>query len=113
MTKRSIVTIITNILGERVVITRQSLDHAKETHFEFLPEYIVLEFIERILKEPTVLYEESLRDEKKYNFFYKIEKTRFVVVVVKITSDGAFFASMYPTGSSVRPKHKKLKKVKL
>jgi hypothetical protein len=36
-----------------------------------------------------------------------------LLAVVKVTADGAFFASMYPTGKQIRSKHKKLKKVKL
>ena len=66
------------------------------------------------LKDPTEVYRDDTKKEKVFNFFYRLEKgPRYVVAVIKVTSDGAYFASMYPTGKSPRASHKKLKKVKV
>src|SRR5437773_6110002 len=36
---------------------------------------------------------------------------RYLLAVVKLTPAGAFFASMYPTGRSIRPSHRRFRKV--
>ena len=33
------------------------------------------------------------------------------LLVTKVTPAGAFFASMYPTGRSIRPSHRRFRKV--
>ncbi len=46
-------------------------------------------------------------------FFYRLDNGSYLVAVVKIIPEGAYLASLYPTGSRIRAKHKKLKKVRL
>lgn len=114
MSGRKIVAVITDALGDRVVIGEKELGHAMDDHFKSIPQDILLELVERVLKDPTEVYRDDRKSEKVYNFFYRIENgPNFLVVVIKVTADGAFFASMYPTGKSVRNAHRNLKKVKL
>ena len=114
MSKRNIIAIITDALGDRVVVCEEELSHSMGKHFKNLPVDIVLELIERILKDPTDIFQEKSSNERVFNFFYKLEtRDRFIVVVVKVTLEGAFFSSAYPTGKKPRNIHKKLKKVKL
>ena len=58
MTRR-VVTVITAITGDRVIIGEAELNHAKEEHFSILPTDILLELIERILKDPTKIFEQK------------------------------------------------------
>ncbi len=109
--KRDIVTIITSATGERVIVCRDELDHAMR-HF-ILPEDIFLELLERVLKDPSEVYIDSTEKMKEYRFFYKIIQERYILVIIKIISEGAFFSSMYTTGSSIRNTHKKFIKIKL
>jgi hypothetical protein len=112
--KRKVVAIITDILGDRVVIGEKELEHAIDDHFSAIPQDIMLELLERVLKDPSEIYRDDQKLEQVYNFFYRIEKgPKYLLAIVKVTADGAFFASMYPTGKQIRNKHKKLKKVKL
>lgn len=106
-----IVSVITSILGYRVVINYETFIHAQK-HF-FLPQDIFLELLERILKDPTVVYLEDLDHQKIYHHFYKLESKKYLLAVIKLTEDGAYFCSMYTTGESIKNKHKKMKKVKL
>jgi hypothetical protein len=112
--KRKIITIITDILGDRVVIGEKELQHANEDHFAAIPQDMLIELIERVLKDPSEVYRDDNKTEQIYNFFYRIEKgPKFLLAVVKVTPDGAYFASMHPTGKQIRSKHKKLKRVKI
>jgi hypothetical protein len=112
--KRKVVAVITDILGDRVVVGEKELEHAIDDHFSAIPQDIMLELLERVLKDPTEIYRDDYKSEQVYNFFYRLEKgPKYLLAIVKVTADGAFFASMYPTGKQIRNKHKNLKKVKL
>jgi len=54
--KRKIAAVITDILGQRVVIGEEELQNHLERHL-FLPKETALELIEMILKDSTVVYE--------------------------------------------------------
>lgn len=56
---RRVAAVITAITGERVIIGEAELNHAKQEHFSMLPRDILLELIERILKDPTKIFERS------------------------------------------------------
>jgi hypothetical protein len=113
MSKRKILTVITDALGDRVVVGETELLHSIEKHFVNVPTTMVLELIEMVLKDPTEIFRDDSKKERIFNFFYKLEsRSRFVVVAVKVTKDGAYFASAYPTGSKPRNAHKKLKGIK-
>jgi len=113
MPQRKIVAIITDKQGDRVVVCQEELEHAIVDHFPVIPQRMVLELLELVLKDPTEVFRDSSNKEQVFQFFYRLEKSvRYIVAVVKITSDGAFFASMYPTGKRIRAKHKKLGKAK-
>ena len=51
---RKIISIITAITGDRVIIGADELDHALK-HF-ILPEDIFLELLERVLKDPNEVF---------------------------------------------------------
>jgi len=109
--KREIVAVITAITGERVIVGKEELRHALR-HF-LLPEDIFLELLERVLKDPDEVYVDDTKDGKEYHLFYRIFDKRYILAVVKVIDEGAFFASMYTTGEGVRKSHENLKKVKL
>ena len=110
MTRR-VAAVITAITGDRVIIGEDELKHAAKEHFSMLPSDILLELIERVLKDPTNIYEQEKLSQ--YHLFYRLDNRRYLVVIVKRTSAGNYFASMYSTGSSIRNSHKDLKEVKL
>ena len=113
MTKRKIVAVITAITADRVVVTSDVLTHIIEEHFRGIPQEIILETVERVLKDPSDLFKDDLNIKKEYDFFYRLESGEYLVAVVKVIPAGAFLASLYPTGKNPRNKHKKLKRVKL
>jgi len=107
---RKIAAIITAVTGDRIVIGEDELRHAMQEHFSMLPIDILLELIERILKDPTKIFEQEKLS--LYHLFYRLDNRCYLVVVVKKTSTGNYFASMYSTGSSIRNSHKDLTEVK-
>jgi len=111
MSKRKVSAIITDVLGDRVVVGESELKHSIDEHFENLPEKILLELLELVLKDPTVIFEESKGH--FYHLFYRLDNGRHIVAVIKKSKSGVFFSTIYPTGKSIRNKHKKLKKVHL
>jgi hypothetical protein len=106
---RRIVTVITAITKDRVVIGELEFLHAKK-HFPMLPDDMLLELIERVLKDPTKIFEEQ--EPHQYLLFYRLDSGQYLVVVVKQLESGNYFSTMYSTGDTIRPKHKKLKEVK-
>jgi hypothetical protein len=109
--KRKIAKIITAVTGDQIIIGELELRHAQE-HF-LLPDMVLLELIELILKDPTEVLVDDLKAPRLYQLFYRLENKRFLCAVVKIASEGCFFSTMYPTGTSIRNPHKKLKRLKL
>ena len=109
--KRKISKLVTCLTGERVVIGEQELRHAQE-HF-LLPDDIFLELLERVLREPSAVFVDKIKKPTTYWLFYRLESGRYLVAIIKITKTGMYFTSMYPTGKSIRNKHKKLKRLKL
>ncbi len=75
-----------------------------------LPDDMLLELIERVLKDPTKIFEEQ--DPRQYFLFYRLDSGQYLVVVVKKIESGSYFSTMYSTGDSIRPKHKKLREIK-
>lgn len=109
--KQKIAAVITDILGDRVIIGEEELQIHLKKHFAGIPRDLILELIERILKDPSIIYEEV--STHTYHLFYRLETGRFVVVIVKKQAKGTYFSSIYSTGKVIRNKHKKLKRVKL
>ncbi len=107
---RKIAAIITAITGDRIIIGEEELQHAIEEHFSMLPVDILLELIERVLKDPTKIYEQKKLNQ--YHIFYRLDNEKYLVVIVKKTTTGNYFATMYSTGKSIRNAHKDLKEVK-
>ena len=95
--------------GDDVIIGEQELRHAMR-HFT-LPRDLVLSLITRVLANPTIVLVDDARKPREYRLFYRLEDGRYLLAVVKVTPAGAFFASMYPTGRSIRPSHRRFKKV--
>lgn len=108
---RRIIAVITAITGDRVVVGEAEFNHAIEGHFQMIPRDMLLELIERILKDPTKIYEE--KKPRLYHIFYHLDHRKYLVVVVKKSDSGNYFSTIYSTGSAIRNKHKKLKEVKL
>lgn len=106
---RKVAAVITAITGDRVVIGEEELEHATKEHFSMLPADILLELIERILKDPTRIFEQAKLHQ--YLLFYRLDNRRYLVVIVKKTLTGSYFSSMYSTGSSIRNSHKDLKEI--
>jgi hypothetical protein len=109
--KRKIVTVITAVSGDRVIVCKDELDHALR-HFT-LPEDIFLELLERVLKDPSEVYVDNLSAPHVYHLFYRLESGRYLLAVVKLLDDGNYLASMYPTGKNIRALHKKMKRLKV
>lgn len=111
---KKIIAVITAITTDRVIITDDALKHIIEEHFRGIPEDIILETVERVLRDPSEVYKDTQKSKsKEYDFFYRLESGEYIVVVVKIIAEGAFLSSMYPTGKKQRNKHKGFKKVKI
>jgi hypothetical protein len=110
---RKIIAVITAVTGDRVIVTDEALRHVIEEHFRGIPRDIILEAIERVLRDPTDLFRDSSDQSKEYDFFYRLESGDFIVAIVKIIPGGAYLSSLYPTGKKHRNKHKKFKRVKL
>ena len=111
---KKIIAVITDALKDRVVVCEKELDHAIRLHFKGIPVDLILELLEKILRDPSEVYRDDKKKEQIFNFFYRVDEgPKFVVAVIKVTPDGAFFASMYPTGKNPRKKHKGYKRVKL
>ena len=114
MSTRKIVAVITDVLGDRVIVGEKELDHAIQGHFKVIPQELILELLEKILKDPTEIYRDDRKKEQIFNFFYRLEKgPKFLVAVIKVTPEGAFFSTLYPTGKGARNTHKKYRKVKV
>ncbi len=107
---RKIAAIITAITGDRVIIGEEELRHAITEHFSMLPVDIFLELIERVLKDPTKIFEQVKLNQ--YHLFYRLDNGRYLVVIVKKTPVGNYFSTMYSTGNSIRNAHRDLKEVK-
>ena len=107
---RKIIAVITDVLGDRVVIGESELNHSIKEHFQAIPVDILLELIERVLKDPTKIFEEKKLHQ--YHLFYRLDHSRFLVAVIKIGKTGNFFSTIYPTGNKVRNKHNRLKEIK-
>lgn len=109
---RKILSVITAATGNRVKIGDAEIEHALQKHFP-IPKIKLLEVVEQVLTDPSFVLEDKSSDEKQYYLFYRLNETRYLVAIVKINEDGAFFSAVYPTGNQPRNSHKKLKKVKL
>ena len=107
---RRIAAIITAATGDRIVVGEAELQHAIEEHFSMLPMDMLLELIERILKDPTKIFEQKKLNQ--YHLFYRLDNRKYLVVVVKKTLTGNYFSTMYSTGNSIRNAHKSLGEIK-
>jgi hypothetical protein len=82
-----------------------------EDHFSMLPTDMLLELIERILKDPTKILEQIKLHQ--YHLFYRLDNQQYLVVIIKKKQTGSYFSSMYSTGKTIRNSHKDLKEIKL
>jgi hypothetical protein len=80
-------------------------------HF-LLPRDLLLQVIERVLQHPTAVFVDDARSPHEYRMFYRLEDGRYLLAVVKVTPDGAFFASMYPTGRRMRGAHRHMRRLR-
>lgn len=84
--EHKIATIITTVNGDRVVIGEAELKHAMIEHFSMLPRDMLLELIERILKDPTKIFlEEKIH---QHHLFYRLDNQKYLAVIVKRTDTG-------------------------
>ena len=103
MSVRRIVASVKAITGERVVIGEAELAHAMR-HFT-LPRDLLIELIKRVLQHPSSVLVDDEKEPHEYRLFYRLEDGRYILAVVKVIEEGAFFASMYPTGTRMRRSH--------
>jgi hypothetical protein len=106
---RKVAAVITAITGDRVIIGEEELNHALEEHFSMLPTDILLELIERILKDPTKIYEQEKLNQ--YHIFYRLDNGKYLLVIIKKTATGNYFSTMYSTGNDIRNAHKGLREI--
>lgn len=109
MQKKKVAAVITDVLGERVVVLAEALEHTISRHFPLFPNEIVLELIERVLRDPSDVFEEQKKH--LFHLFYRFDSSHYIVVIVKRAPDGSFFLTAYPTGTIYRKRHKNLKRV--
>ena len=109
--KRKVAAVVRAATGDDVQVGEAELRHAAR-HF-LLPRDLLLQLVARVLQHPTAVYVDDRRRPHEYRLFYRLQDGRYLLVVVKLTGEGAFFATMYATGKSVRPSHRKFKKVSL
>ncbi len=95
--------------GVDVFVGEAELTHAMR-HFT-LPRDLVLALITRVLEEPTLVLADDRAEPRQYRLFYRLEDGRYLLAVVKVTTEGAFFASLYPTGRRIRPSHRHFRQV--
>jgi len=107
---KKVAAVITDVLGDRVVVLAEALEHTMARHFTLFPKEIVLELIERVLRDPSDIFEEQKKH--LFHLFYRFDSRHYIVVVVKRAPDGSFFVTAYPTGTTYRGKHKNLKRVR-
>lgn len=111
MKERKIIAEVNSATGEKVKIGEAELQHAMK-HF-LIPQDLVLQLLIRILEEPSEVYTDDTKWPSEYRLFYKLGDAGYLLAVVKVTAVGAFFASMYPTGKSIKNAHKNMKRVKI
>jgi hypothetical protein len=95
--------------GDDVITGEAELNHAMN-HFA-VPRDIVLALIVRVLEHPTLVLADESHPPREYRLFYRLEDGRYLLAVVKVTREGAFFASLYPTGRRIRPSHRHFRRV--
>ena len=86
------------MLGDRVVVLSAALEHAIARHFPLFPVELVLELIERVLRDPSDIFEE--RKNHLFHLFYRFYSRHYIVVIVKHAADENFFVTAYPTGTT-------------
>jgi hypothetical protein len=106
---RRVVRVIRAATKHRVRVCEAELAHAGR-HF-LLPRDLLLDLIERVLTRPTVVYADDSNPPAEYRHFYRLEGGRYILAVVKVLAEGAFFASMYPTGRRIRGSHRRMRRV--
>lgn len=107
---RKVAATITAITGEKVIIGEAELNHALEEHFSMIPKDILLELVERVLKQPTKIFlQEKLH---RYLLFYRLDNQKYLLVIIKQAATGNYFSTMYSTGKSIRNSHKGLIEIK-
>jgi hypothetical protein len=107
--RRKRAAIIRAATGDDVIVGEAELRHAMR-HFT-LPRDLVLALIERILEHPTVVLADDKSEPHEYRLFYRLDDGRYLLAVVKLTPAGAFFASMYPTGKTIRSSHRRFRRI--
>jgi len=70
-----IATVVTDANGDHVVIREAELKHAMTEHFSMLPRDMLLELIERILKDPTRIFIEEKAH--RYYLFYRLDNQKY------------------------------------
>ena len=112
--KRQVLSVVKSATGDLVIIGEAEITHALAKHFR-IPKVKLLEIVEQVLIDPTTVYLEEAKGVtkiKSYYLFYRLDDGGYLVAVVKVLPEGAFFSSVYPTGPDIRHSHQKMKRIK-
>ena len=110
--KRKILSVIRAATGTIVSIGELEVGHALK-HF-LIPQIKLLEVIEQVLLDPTKVFQESQSDDgKTFYLFYRLENRRYLVAVIKSIENQAHFVTLYPTGTKIKAKHMRMKRIKV
>mgnify|MGYP001605660547 CR=1 FL=1 len=92
--KSRILSVIVAATGESICIGENELNHALQKHFR-IPKIKLLEVVEQVLLDPTLIFIEENKDNKTnvkaYYLFYRLDDGGYLVVVVKKLVQGNFF----------------------
>jgi hypothetical protein len=109
---QSIIAVIPAKPGYRVIVRQEEFLHAQRKHF-LIPASLLLSSLETVLRDPTAVFVDSASKQREHHILYRLESGEYIAVVVKLTEDGVFFCSMYPTGTDIRKIHRGLRRLKL
>ena len=76
-----------------------------------MPRDLVIALVARVLTQPTVVLADDVDSPHQYRLFYRLDDGRYILAVVKVTAAGMFLASMYPTGRTIRPSHRRFRRI--
>jgi hypothetical protein len=78
---RKVLAVMTAITGDRIIIGEDEINNALDEHFSMIPKDILLQLIERILKDPTKIFKQEKLNQ--YHLFYRLDNQKYLLVIIK------------------------------